>query len=88
MPYDKLAEIDQGAVIEHKRLGHALQVAKALQAQRENRRTSGSPSRTNDGVAVRKPKPWPRTKNPRAFTWADLDQAIVQVAAIEDAFNT
>jgi hypothetical protein len=27
VPYDKLAEIDQGAVIEHKRLGHALQVA-------------------------------------------------------------
>lgn len=28
--YDKLAEIDQGAVVEHKRLGHALQVAQAI----------------------------------------------------------
>lgn len=27
--YDRLAEIDQGAVVEHKRLGHALQVAQA-----------------------------------------------------------
>lgn len=27
MPYDRLSEIDQGAVIEHKRLGHALQVS-------------------------------------------------------------
>jgi transposase len=80
VPYDKLAEIDQGAVIEHKRLGHALQVAQALQAQRDNRRTSGSPSRTNRGAAVRKPKPLPGTKNPRAFTRADLDQAIAQVA--------
>jgi hypothetical protein len=53
---------------------------KALQAQRDNRRTSGSPSRTNRGAAVRKPKPLPGTKKPRAFTRADLDQAIVQVA--------
>jgi hypothetical protein len=30
VPYDKLADIDQGAAIEHKRLGHALQVAQAL----------------------------------------------------------
>jgi hypothetical protein len=29
VPYDRLAEIDQGAVIEHKRLGHALRVAQA-----------------------------------------------------------
>jgi hypothetical protein len=28
--YDRLADIDQGAVIEHKRLGHALQVAQAV----------------------------------------------------------
>jgi len=41
VPYDKLAEIDQGAVIEHKRLGHALQVAQVLQEQRENRPISG-----------------------------------------------
>jgi hypothetical protein len=38
MPYDRLAEIDQGAVIEHKRLGHALQVAQTLQAQRDDRK--------------------------------------------------
>jgi hypothetical protein len=80
VPYDKLAEIDQGAVIEHKRLGHVLQVAQALQAQRDNRRISGSPSRTNRGAPVRKPKPSPGTKKQRAFTQADLDQAIMQVA--------
>ncbi|MCL4647139.1 ISNCY family transposase [Burkholderia multivorans] len=34
--YDKLAEVDQGAIIEHKRLSHALQVAEAIQAQRDN----------------------------------------------------
>jgi transposase len=80
VPYDKLADIDQGAIIENKRLGHALQVARALQAQRDNRRISGSPSRTNRGAAVRTHKPLPGTKKARAFTRADLDQAIVQVA--------
>ncbi len=34
--YDRLAEIAQGAVIEHKHLSHVLQVAQALQAQRDN----------------------------------------------------
>jgi hypothetical protein len=43
--YYRLAVIGQGAVVEHKRLGHALQVAQALQAQRDDRRASGSPSR-------------------------------------------
>jgi len=51
--YDRLAEIDQGSIIEHKRLSHALQVAQAIQAQRDNRRISGSPSRTNQGQPVR-----------------------------------
>jgi hypothetical protein len=80
LPYDKLAEIDQGAVVEHKRLGHALQVAQAMQAQRDNRRVSGSPSRTNRGAAVRKPAAPPGTKKPRAFTQADLNETILQLA--------
>ncbi|MCO4883394.1 ISNCY family transposase, partial [Paraburkholderia caribensis] len=62
--YDKLAEVDQGAVIEHKRLAHALQVAQALQAQRDDRRISGSPSRTNRGVAPRAKDRLPGTKKP------------------------
>jgi hypothetical protein len=80
VPYDKLAEIDQGAVIERKRLGHALQVAQVLQAQRDNLPISGSPSRTNRGAAVRKPNPSPGTKKQRAFTREDLNQAIMQIA--------
>ena len=75
--YDKLSEIDQGAVIEHKRLGHALRVAQALQAQRDNRRASGSPSRTNRGAAVRKPKPLPGTRKQREVTLEDLNAAVM-----------
>ncbi|MCX5545332.1 ISNCY family transposase [Paraburkholderia sp. CNPSo 3076] len=77
VPYDKLAEINQGAVVEHKRLGHALQVAQAIQAQRDNRRVSGSPSRTNRGAAVRKPKPLPGTRKQREVTLEDLNAAVM-----------
>jgi transposase len=80
LPYDKLPEIDQGAVVEHKRLGPALQLAQAMQAQRDNRRVSGSPSRTNRGVAVRKPVAPPGTKKARAFTQAELNEAILKLA--------
>lgn len=79
-PYDKLAEVDQGTVIEHKRLSHALQVAQAIQAQRDNRRISGSPSRTNQGQAVRKPKQPPGTKKQREFTQADINEVVVNLA--------
>ena len=76
--YDKLAEIDQGAIIEHKRLGHTLQVAQALQAQRDSRRASGSPSRTNRGMPVRAKDRRPGTKKPREFTQADIDAVILE----------
>ncbi len=78
--YDKLADVDQGAVIEHKRLSHALQVAQALQAQRDNRRISGSPSRTNQGQAVRKPKQLSGTKKQREFTQTDINEVVVDLA--------
>ncbi|HHQ2631710.1 TPA: helix-turn-helix domain-containing protein [Pseudomonas aeruginosa] len=41
--YDKLCEIDQGAVVENKRLGHVLQVAQVVQAQRDSRRSQSVP---------------------------------------------
>jgi hypothetical protein len=80
LPYDKLSEIDQGTVVEHKRLGHALRVAQALQAQRDNRRVSGSPSRTNRGAEVRSKDRAPGTKKQREFTQADINDVIVELA--------
>jgi len=80
VPYDRLAQIDQGAVIDHKRLSHALQVAQALQAQRDDRRASGSPSRTNHGLPVRSKERLPGTKKQREMTQADLNEVIVQLA--------
>ncbi|KVE13076.1 ISNCY family transposase [Burkholderia vietnamiensis] len=85
--YDKLAEVDQGAVIEQKRLSHVLQVSQAIQAQRDNRRASGSPSRTNQGQAVRGSKQPVGTKKQRAFTQADVEQVIVDLAEHRQAQN-
>lgn len=50
--YDRLPEIDQGAIVENKRLGHALQVADLVQQQRDNRRSQAAPARTNLGGPV------------------------------------
>jgi hypothetical protein len=80
VPYDKLAEIDQGAVVEHKRLGHALRVAQAMQAQRDNRSVSGSPSRTNRGAQVRSKERLPGTKKQREFTREDMNAALTLIA--------
>ncbi|HVW52228.1 MAG TPA: ISNCY family transposase [Trinickia sp.] len=80
VPYDRLSHIDQGAVVEHKRLAHVLEVAQAVQAQRDDRRASGSPSRTNHGVPVRSKARVPGTKKQRELTQADLNDVIVQLA--------
>ena len=75
-----LSEIDQGAVIEHKRLSHVLRVAQELQAQRDSRRSPSAPSRTHRGVAVRKPKRLPGTKKQRELSQTDLNNAIMRLA--------
>ena len=86
--YDRLADVDQGAVIEHKHLAHVLRVAQALQAQRDNRRISGSPSRTNQGKPVREKERLPGTKKQREFTRADLDETILQFAQQPEPSST
>ena len=55
--YDKLCEIDQGAIVENKRLGHVLQVAQLVQAQRDNRRSQsvpGNPRQSTQGKMLSK----------------------------------
>jgi hypothetical protein len=43
--FDKLPFIDAGAIVENKRLRHALRVAQLMQAQRDDRRCQSMPSR-------------------------------------------
>jgi hypothetical protein len=78
--YDRLTEVDQGAIVEHKRLSHALELAQRMQMQRDDRRISGSPSRTNRGIGVRAPERLPGTKKQREFTRDDLDRMIGELS--------
>jgi hypothetical protein len=78
--YDRLGEMDQGEVVEHKRLGHVLQVARAVQEQRDNRRATDSPSRTHRGEPVQ-PKIRPTGKiKQRELTQEMLNQIIMKTS--------
>lgn len=75
--YDKLSEINQGTIVEHKRLDHVLHVAKLMQAQRDDRSSSYAPSRTNRGAEPKQKKRKVGTKRPLEFTADDLNAAIM-----------
>ena len=79
--YDRLSEIDQGAIVENKRLGHVLEVAQQVQAQRDNRRIQALPSRTLIGQSPRHPElRVPGTKPQRQLNAEDLRRAIDELA--------
>ena len=66
--YDRLSQVDTDAVVENKRLGHALQVAQLIESQRDDRRRTNGPSRTLAGEPVRQAHQTPGTKRQRQFT--------------------
>lgn len=74
--YDKLSEVNQGSIVENKRLGHVLQVAQVMQEQRDSRRGRSAPARTNHGVAPVRLKAIPGTKVQRKLDSHDLALAI------------
>lgn len=56
LPYgilDQLPEVNQGAIVENKRLGHVLQVAQLMQEQRDNRRSHSVPGNPRPTKAQR-----------------------------------
>lgn len=79
--YDRLSEVDQGAIVENKRLGHVLQVAQLVQEQRDSRRGRSAPARTNQGKAPVRLKAAPGKKVQRQLTAEDLATAIQQSQA-------
>ena len=76
--YDRLSEVDQGTVVENKRLGHVLQVAQVVQEQRDNRCSSSVTARTNQGRPVSQAKRMPGKKSQRTLDANDLALAIAQ----------
>ena len=77
--YDKLSDVDQGKIVENKRLGHVLQIAQLVQDKRDNRRRN-VPSRTNQGHPVVKIKPAAGTKAQRKLDANDIAVAINQAS--------
>nr|WP_265923415.1 ISNCY family transposase [Cupriavidus nantongensis] len=73
--YDRLGEIDQGAIVEHKRLGHVLALAAQVQAQRDDRQQAG-PSRTLQGEPARPHRAPLNVKRQRLINRLDLERAL------------
>ena len=79
--FDELPFIDAGAIVENKRLGHALKVAQLVQAQRDDRRCGHMPSRTNSGAKPRMQRAEIGKKRPSKFTLDDMNAAVRKLAA-------
>lgn len=80
--YDKLGAIDQGAIVENKRLGHALRISSLVQAERDNQYYAGpSTAHRVDGQAV------PRKKRGGSKTQRELNEKDVEKALAEQSQN-
>lgn len=78
--YDRLSEIKHGDVVDNKRLGHVLEVARIVQEKRDNTRSLSVPSSlaassTRKRTNVTKPK-----KRQRSLNAVDVAEAIAQKA--------
>lgn len=86
--YDKLPDINQGEVVENKRLGHVLQVAQLMQEQRDSRRGLGTAARTNQGKPKPPKKAAPGTKSPLMLNTEDLSSAIEKAGSKREKTGT
>lgn len=74
--YEKLGQIDQGAIVSNKRLGQVLSVVQQVQALRDNRSVGGpSTAHRPDGRHIDKQRP-SGTKWQRQLGHADLRKAV------------
>ncbi|GMG90044.1 ISNCY family transposase [Cupriavidus metallidurans] len=73
--YHRLSEIDQGAIVENKRLGHVLAIAARVQALRDDRHRTG-PSRTLSGEPPRPATVPLNVKRQRLINRLDLERAM------------
>jgi hypothetical protein len=82
--YDKLGTIDQGEIVDNKRLGHVLRVAQIVQAQRDDRSTNGpSTAHRRNGHHVPRLKR-SGAKTQRELSSADLHSAMTTAAPSND----
>lgn len=74
--YDKLSEIDQGTIVDNKRLGRALEMALLVQAERDNDRSQSVPF--GDGPSLRRKAPTTK-KSQRSLDQDDMFNALVKL---------
>jgi Homeodomain-like domain len=85
--YDKLGTLDQGEIVDNKRLGHVLRVAQVVQAQRDNRVVTGpSTAHRSNGHYVPRRKAR-GTKTQRQLNADDLEKALT-TAALGDVLRS
>jgi hypothetical protein len=77
--YDRLSEVDQGAIVDNKRLGHVLQMAQLVQAQRDNQRSQSVPAKY--GEMRKRGKPLGK-KSPLSLDETDIQNAINQLSVV------
>jgi hypothetical protein len=82
---DRLSDVDQGAEIDNKRLGHILALSRQVQTERDNRRISGSPSRTNQGEPVRPEMRANNTRKQRELKQIDPNAMILRTCEMQAA---
>lgn len=83
--YDRLSEIDQGAIVDNKRLGRTLEFIKIIQDKRDNNRSQGIPA--GDGPSRRRRKPTTK-KSQRSLNGDDMLEAIVELqSCTEEIFG-
>jgi transposase len=79
--YDRLAAIDSAEVVDSKRLGRVLEVAAVLQAKRDTRHHSNTPSHTHIGQAPHPRRAQPGVKPASQLNAVDMAVAIAQVCS-------
>ncbi|ACT06965.1 Integrase catalytic region [Dickeya chrysanthemi Ech1591] len=74
--YDRLSEIDQGAIVDNKRLGRTLEFIQLVQGKRDNTRSQSVPA--GDGLSRRTRKSIEK-KSQRSLDNNDMLEALVQL---------
>ncbi|HBR0968077.1 TPA: ISNCY family transposase, partial [Klebsiella quasipneumoniae subsp. similipneumoniae] len=79
--YDRLQEIDQGAIVDNKRLGRTLEFIKLIQDKRDNNRSQALPA--GDGPSRRRRKPTEK-KSQRSLDEDDMLNALKTLQSRSD----
>jgi hypothetical protein len=79
--YDRLQKIDQGAIVDNKRLGRTLEFIKLVQDKRDNNRSQALPA--GDGPSRRRRKPTEK-KSQRSLDEDDMLNALKTLQSRSD----